>query len=552
MGPVGPAGGQPQTSGPQDTGPTQGTEGTQGTQGTQGSEGPQSTGPQGQIDGQVDAGEAGEIWGEELATAEDLGNLTMDNPEQAQLMNQIKLVVAQQRMAQGDVDRSFSDTIEHHHTETGEQHTESDNFSREMGARSSFRDTVRSALETGDRRAIQSAFEQRFGKGALSQGQDQAKTDQAKQQAANQAHPGTQTQPQAGTAGAQPQTGMPQQTQTPARPVLNLSQLTPGQRTMVERFMALRQEARQLRQQAEGMPDGPEKQALLNQAEAKAEEGNGLQAQLAAEGVQLDENTEIREEGEEGAEGTGEGSGDNEAVGGLSRDETVANVGSQGQGESGTGGDGAGSRGETETRLSLSEVASRLYVNLGTGEDKDIEGARASACLRTMHNGAVDCATARAVRMRYGYEEGEGEGRRGRGGGQNPLDASPVAEAPGWSVDTIDGGLGGRTVIRGPDGRIYDRNEVAAARDIRLGKRNSDEGTPRMAALMNLPGGQLDNLLFGATTMDVGREIGSRSTLGHGARFDTLTARCLAISARSDDARYASQNAGHYERAWFA
>jgi hypothetical protein len=119
-------------------------------------------------------------------------------------------------------------------------------------------------------------------------------------------------------------------------------------------------------------------------------------------------------------------------------------------------------------------------------------------------------------------------------------------------VDTIDGGLGGRTVIRGPDGRIYDRNEVAAARDIRLGKRNSDEGTPRMAALMNLPGGQLDNLLFGATTMDVGREIGSRSTLGHGARFDTLTARCLAISARSDDARYASQNAGHYERAWFA
>lgn len=510
----------------------------------------------GAIDGELSGAEAMEIFNEELGEAQDFGNLGMNNETAAGLMNQIRNVVSQQKIAQAGADQGLNESIEHHHTETGEAHHEVDTFTREMEGRTAFRTEVRAALESGDRGAVERAFQERFGSGAFAN----AKANKSGGETGADTRPRDPATPnKPGTTPNPTGSGTPTKTETPTRPVIHMAKLNPQQQDMVNRFRALRNEARSLRQQAEGMPEGPERNALMARAENMSEEGNGLQALLAADGINLSEDAEIREEGEEGAEEAGEGGGTEggEGVDGLASHERVGTVGEHGETGSGAGGDGEGPpTGEAE-RPTLTEVGSRLFVSFGGESDRDVGGARAASLLRTMHKGATDVVSDRAVRMYYGHDErdSEGGGRGGSGDDSNPLDASAVHEMPGWSVDTVDGGLGGRTIIRGPDGRIYDRNEVAAARDIRLGRRDADEATPRMNPLMDLPVGQLDSLLFGPTTIGSGRGGGgsdSVATLGHGARFDTLTARCMAISARSDDSRFASSNPGHYERGWFA
>lgn len=133
------------------------------------------------------------------------------------------------------------------------------------------------------------------------------------------------------------------------------------------------------------------------------------------------------------------------------------------QGQSGQGDQsGQGKEGSTPD-LTFKESIGVLVTNIGmnrldkAGKDS-LLGAQCKAAVRQMENGAVACATARAVRMTYGQdgdEQGSGRGEsQDRGVDFGMLDQDGQLAAAGYKVDAAAAGLGGAYGIRTADGKL--------------------------------------------------------------------------------------------------
>ncbi len=494
--------------------------------------------PSGTVDGHVDTAEGGEIIAEEMAAytesmGGDIGNLALENPQQASLLLQIRTVVAQQKIAEGDVHRGVADSADQHHEATTNAQAEGDVLHREVDARSDFRSDVRAALATGDTNELQSLWERQFGKGSLSG----EKANQTKDAAAHDgSRPPIPTPGKGGTSPVPTGTGTPTGTPTALpRNTLNMSQLTQPQRDLVNRFTTLRNEARSLRDHANTVPPPANRDDLLAQAELRSMEGDAIQAQLADQGINLDENTEIREEGEEGASsGDAEGSG---GVAGLDDAHVVHDAHGTGEGSGGEGGSGDGAAlADQPADVSFIEGLEAACPQISSeGESSTVHGMRVSSYgVRALEGGMAYTVTADSRHVVGGLG-----GRRGRGGGsgsggrgeENPLAFAPLGGrregGPDVRRGTVDGGLGGSSVAV-VDGRVYSMWEVRAASS------PDGERTPRIDRLIALEEanpGILGDMTHGTDDYSGGRSVAANSagTFGGGLGLDNLyfTARRL-------------------------